>query len=676
MIGAVDRLRTRIGIRCIAPFGLVVFGILSLLTPAAGQHPLINDWLALQPTNLAEVPALDSPRVALAAKAVDDWACRLAWDSAAATSEGRLSQIATLIDAKQRIDKQLEQALQWRAEAAVLDREAICDYLGWMSGLIDVSGRLRYALRDAIEQATYALSDSEAALDQMIAMLEEHQVIVGVEELAYILSDPDPDSTVRPFPPATKRRILRLIGAVRSPALLSVLFNFIEQESTPAELVLDAAEAIREIGMPQSPAPRGRADAAAREPVITPRTLQIILDRIRVKQLSAASRQRLFELQTWLQTRIRRGVIDDRFRVGAIEMQPGDWVLMRNPSPYNRFTSHRPGLFTHVGLVAVDQDPSGVRRFVVVDIPERGERIPATNVERFLDRTLHYLILRHPDRRVAAKMSNLARSVIGNESRFDLQFQTNRVEALRGQFKPGPLIHTYCAGLLLLAAQETGEPIRDFFPLREGPAEGNCAANLAKLGLAIGADFVSPTGALFSPKLEIVGRCEPMYEPEREIREAIFDAFAQSMVERELSVSPNLLQSLRERVAGIAGQHPWLARAFAKANHVHEQTDLESAARAAAVVETLDEIVETASREFVAARLAITAAAEEWPRDSAVVKPFERLRRRHAPLVRRFVQDELSPYVLRTELVTYYGREGIRQIDERFFTTSARPGSP
>jgi hypothetical protein len=47
---------------------------------------------------------------------------------------------------------------------------------------------------------------------------------------------------------------------------------------------------------------------------------------------------------------------------------------MRNPSPYNLFTDLAPGLFTHVGVVAVETGSDGKRRMVVVDLPSAERR--------------------------------------------------------------------------------------------------------------------------------------------------------------------------------------------------------------------------------------------------------------------------------------------------------------
>ena len=125
-------------------------------------------------------------------------------------------------------------------------------------------------------------------------------------------------------------------------------------------------------------------------------------------------------------------------------------------------------------------------------------QIPATTIDTYVQRTLNYMVLRHPDEKVARQMADAARSVIGNESQFDLNFRTERLTPLKGKPLKGKKIHTYCAGLLLLCGQQTAEPRRAFFPIPEYPAGGLAVKNLAKLGLTFGDKFISPTGALFS----------------------------------------------------------------------------------------------------------------------------------------------------------------------------------
>ncbi len=393
-------------------------------------------------------------------------------------------------------------------------------------------------------------------------------------------------------------------------------------------------------------------------------------------RLSANLAARRKELLSSLEVLASQGITGNRYRIGGFEVQAGDWLLMRNPSPYNLFTDLSPGLFTHVGVAAIEEGSDGVRRMVLVDLPERGSSIPATNVETYLARTLHYCFLRHPDAEVAAAMGQAAADVIGNESQFDLNFRTDRVLALKDEPLPQQKVHTYCAGLLLLCAIKTSAPRTDFFPIPEFPAGGRTVDNLAKLGLSIGDDFISPTGAMFSPKLEIIGRREPMYDPKREIEEVIFDHFAELLETQTLVPSPDLFQSLRLKMAEASKSNPLLAQALAKAAQVNAKTDLVAAAQAAAVVETLDDIAYSCSDDFLDARDLLMAgpieslAAEGYSReDQEVARQYFR---RHADLYQQLRSNSLTPRQLRVKLVQYYSELGKHELQHRFFKQAAQ----
>jgi hypothetical protein len=232
-------------------------------------------------------------------------------------------------------------------------------------------------------------------------------------------------------------------------------------------------------------------------------------------------------------------------------------------------------------------------------------------------------------------------------------------------------VHTYCAGFLLLCAQETSAPREDFFPIHENPASEKCLENLAKLGLSIGDDFVSPTSAVFSPRLELVGLREPMYSPGREVKESVYDAFARQMIAGELTPAPDLFQSLRATVAGAAKTNPWLAQLLAKTNNVSAYMDLESAAKTAAVIETLDQIAAATSEDFHAAMFALTSGPlEELKAQGASAEQLQQvaqLQTRHADLLARAESGEIGPRELRIALVEYYRALGRRRLDERFF---------
>ena len=126
---------------------------------------------------------------------------------------------------------------------------------------------------------------------------------------------------------------------------------------------------------------------------------------------------------------------------------------------------------------------------------------------------------------------------------------------------------------------------------------------------------------------------------------------------------------LRLKVAEAAKENPLLAKAVANAAGVAEEMDLVAAAKAKALVETLDEVAFGASAEFAAARDAIMSGPVP---PAAKLTATERsrlaeLQRRHATLVDRWQKNQLSARALRVELVQYYTADGKRRLEERFF---------
>ncbi len=258
------------------------------------------------------------------------------------------------------------------------------------------------------------------------------------------------DRGTRPTSDATKLKLLKLIELTGQNELVGEIARLLDSPRLSAELTIAAAETIRAVGLPQSP--RTATTEKLPAPAITAARLRQRLSRVDASRLGEDLKRRHVELVSWLTRTEKEGVTGDGYRVGTFDVHAGDWLLMRNPSPYNLFTDLSPGLFTHVGVVALEKGADGVRRMVLVDLPERGTRLPATNVEAFLPRTLHYMFVRHPDPAVARALADAAGQLINDECQFDLNFRTDRVTALAGKPLAGQKIHTYCAGLLLVCA--------------------------------------------------------------------------------------------------------------------------------------------------------------------------------------------------------------------------------
>ena len=690
---------------------LVALAMAAQAGAAEPRETALEGWLTEIERALPREPKAFSTeaneRLAKASAAIEQWAALAAWVEKA-NAEQSLTSVRRLLSAKSRVDRLLDSTLEARRQFAALDsgsldRDALRAYLKTTNQLIDLSGRLRYLQVDLLNSALPRVSRKPGDFARLLDLLIAERSTVGAYLLSQQLLQPaalqppqqpqQPEAprerrTLReritanrpvlnePNPAATERisgrmseRLLELARVAPDTALLPQLADALDAGRLSPDMTIAVAETIRRIGLPQEPRP-GTTDENEFPP-ITPRELYDYVSRVPEARLSGGWRGRRRELLAWLGKVVREGVTDGPYRIGSFEVRPGDWLLMRNPSPYNLFTDLSPGLFTHVGVVALERGSDGVRRMVLVDLPERGSKIPATNVETYLMRTLHYCFLRHPDPQVAEAMGQAAGEVIGNESQFDLNFRTDRVAALADGSLQGKKVHTYCAGLLLLCALKTEAPRKDFFPIAEFPAGGRTTANLAELGLSIGDNFISPTGAMFSSKLELVGRREPMYDPRREVEEAIFDHFAELLAVQTLSPSPNLFQSLRLKMAETAKSNPLLAQALAKAAQVNAETDLVSAAKAAAVVETLDDIAYSCSGDCLDARDSLRAgplesmsAAGYDDQDIAAARAY---RQRHAELYEQLQQNAITPRRLRIGLVDYYVALGNKELERRFF---------
>ena len=139
---------------------------------------------------------------------------------------------------------------------------------------------------------------------------------------------------------------------------------------------------------------------------------------------------------------------------------------------------------------------------------------------------------------------------------------------------------------------------------------------------------------------------------------------------KQLNASPDLFQSLRLKMAEAAKGNPLLATALANAAGVDKEMDLVSAAKAQAVVETLDEIAYGNSRQFLQARGAIMLGPSPKPSGDWTAEqlaPLAPLRKLHANLADLWDQKQLTPRRLRLELVKYYIAKGNRELDTRFF---------
>jgi len=593
------------------------------------------------------------------------------------TNADLLSLVRRILDVDIKINRALSQLYRQRTEFVVIEdkknrTEAARRFLECATALINLSGRLRYHTVDFFSDIGYELDSEAEDYDKLLDLyLEQRHAVGALTSLSYLL-----DTIVDPTQPQLsdhlKGKILQLARATRDRRLLPLLARILRQKDVSPELLIFVADTIRHIGVPQDA--RDPGDQSLTPPIITASEISGHLARLNPIDLSESDRERRADLIEWLNQRDQTGVEGADYRFGLAVVRSGDWLLMKNPSPYNRFTDLHPGLYTHAGVVTTEVGNDGRRRFVVVDLPEIGNVIPATPVDKFVERTLDYVIIRHENSDVSSTMGHIANSIIGNNSKFDLNFETEAIKSLKGTDLKGKRIEGYCAGLLLLCAQETDRPLKDFFPLDEHPAAGNTLANLAKLDVSMPDHFFSPTGPtgpLFSPDTVVVHRCRTMYSPRRQIEQEIYDHFAQQMRHGTLNPSLTWFESLRLQLAEAAEKTPALRSALTNAIGINQNIDLVAAAKLGAVVQSLDAIAQGASREYSNTRNAFRIDAFDTLEDGdAGDEEFEgivRRRRRHADLFVRWEAGVLTPRDLRIELVDYYIEEGCRRLDDRFF---------
>jgi hypothetical protein len=600
-----------------------------------------------------------------------------------------LERLQILTRTKAQVDKDLQRVLDLRfglADRATqpTGRTALRAFLRISTDLIELSGRLNFHLRDGVIFASMAAAPQAELRRKLIDQLDTDRSPIGAAMMAPLLTDPPKDAANRalPAPADLKKKILLMIGQRGGPDVLPLVVRFLKANDVSPDLAVLAADAVIRAGLPQNdlepaPAQGGESAESPTKPPVTAGELSKTLSGLDAAKLSPSLTKHRATLIDWLGRRDATGISNSGYWNGVCTIQPGDWLLMRNSSPYNLFTDLSPGLFTHVGIATTTKDKDGRQHMVIVDLNERDTVIRAKNIETVLPRSLYYAVLRHQDEPVAKKMSEVAASLIGNPMKFDLTFETAKAVALQGKPLAGTKIETYCAGLLMLAAQETGLPRTEFFPVSEETAPGKTAENMDRIGLRVGADFLSPTGPLFARRMKLIHLSEPMFDPRREIEQRIYDHFAQQLAIAPIEPKNTLYQSLRQQLAEASKTNPFLAKAIADAAGVDRETDLSRAARAAAVVETLDEVAYDNSSDFDGTLRAMRAGALDDRAKARFSEDdiawFKELRERHDDLIQKFEKRQLSPRDVNETLIAYYVTRGKQQIDKYFFPSAVAP---
>ncbi len=646
----------------------VLLSRLEKLLPASAQQGDLR-------RSVAGYKDVDLKELKQTVQAMDQLAGMASLQVEPAITEETLAILVRMIAAQRQVDAWTAATLEDRRAMAqgsgdVSHRQTLRNYLATAWGLIELSGRLHFHLTEALDSAAYKFAGAAGDRDRLIELVAREKCAAGISVMSVALLDPPANSPnkAQPLHAAGKANLIELIADSGRLDIVPVLAEFVTTpEATPGQIVA-AAEAIRTLGLPQDPRPGQGPEIPA--PPITAARLHQVLAQISATALSPEEEKQRLELLAWLKLRDEQGLTDTTYRLGRFDVEPGDWLLMHNPSPYNLLTDLAPGIYTHVGIVALERGTDDKQRMVVVELNERGARVPATNVDAYLPLTLHYTFLRHQNSEVAKIMGETAARMIGQAAEFDLTFRTDRVAEYKGKLL-GQKIKTYCAGLVLLCAQETDRPREEFFPLAENPPNDRVVQNLAKFGIDLGHDFISPTGPLFAEKFKIVGRNESLYDPSREIEEAVFDHFGHLVGEKDLTPSPDLFQSLRQRVAEASKANPLLAKALAAAADVSAEMDLVAGAKAAALIETLDEIAYKASSDFRDALSAMRGGTPEDLKaqgfDAEQVRHLLELRTTHADIWNGLESGKMNQFAARSALLEHYIEAGKTRLNARFF---------
>ena len=166
-----------------------------------GLGPWLKRFHESVPQTASEFGSLDINALNQASDAVEQWI--LLWGRVAAGQmpNEQVNIMARLIDAKLFVDRELDSLLYTRTRFASLPADnqrhaALQAYLLTASKLIDLSGRLRYALVDILDDTADRLALQSGLRDRLIEMLSKKQSSVGALVMAVDLTDPSLSTSV------------------------------------------------------------------------------------------------------------------------------------------------------------------------------------------------------------------------------------------------------------------------------------------------------------------------------------------------------------------------------------------------------------------------------------------------------------------------------------------------
>ena len=238
---------------------ILVLGGTVFAAAAVDSDPGLR-FAATLPASATDIPRTNPDQVASAAAGVADWAGDLVWQTSPDDAPATFRCVVRLVEAKQLADRCLERILGLRGHLATGaseegQRQVLRTYLAIAAQCIDLSGRLRYVLYNAVNRAAYARNGQPDQLLELIAVLTRNRVSVGANVMIDALFDPPPETQLAPYPTAMKLKVLDLLAAAGTAEVLPDLADFVRH--TQDELLLvRAIEIIRQIGLPEPPRPQ------------------------------------------------------------------------------------------------------------------------------------------------------------------------------------------------------------------------------------------------------------------------------------------------------------------------------------------------------------------------------------------------------------------------------------
>ncbi len=162
-----------------------------------GLDPWLKRFHETVPQTAEEFGTVDVDALNKAADAVEQWVFLWGRVAAGQMPNEQVNIMARLLDAKQFVDRELENVLATRTRFATLPADngrhaALQGYLTTASKLVELSGRLRYDMVDILDDTADRLADQPGLRERLIEMLSKKQSSVGALVLAVDLIDPAP----------------------------------------------------------------------------------------------------------------------------------------------------------------------------------------------------------------------------------------------------------------------------------------------------------------------------------------------------------------------------------------------------------------------------------------------------------------------------------------------------